>query len=196
MSLVAYHANMESLLNRVTILGRSLSAESAPFEITGVVETVADAGSELESLEDVAQVLPRSENSDLMIRVKLKRKLTYKGHYQYQFVHPEKVKTALTYLKEHKFYSDVEFNNDWINPLSKTPEAEKHDDVYEENTESTCEDDSIDDTLHDRQQHGMFMATCLQPVDIAQEVLDQHFEGIISVAPGETNNPVRLLCDE
>ncbi|KAL7853101.1 hypothetical protein SRHO_G00188860 [Serrasalmus rhombeus] len=50
-SLVAYHANMESLLNHVTILGLSLSAESAPFEITGVVATVADAGSELESLE-------------------------------------------------------------------------------------------------------------------------------------------------
>ncbi|KAL7870556.1 hypothetical protein SRHO_G00080620 [Serrasalmus rhombeus] len=93
-----------------------------------------------------------------MIRVKLKRRLKYKGHHQYQFVHPEKVKTGLTHLKEHKFYRDVEFNNDWINPLSKTPEAEKHDDAYEqyideENTENTCEDDSIDDALHDRQQH-------------------------------------------
>ena len=36
------------------------------------------------------------------------------------------------------------------------------------------EDESIDETLHDRQQHGMLMDTCLQPVDIAHEILDQH----------------------
>jgi len=59
------------------------------------------------------------------------------------------------------------------------------------------EDEEItDETLHDRQQHGLFMDSCLQPVDIAQEVLDQHFDGIMSVAPAEGNNPVRMLMDE
>ncbi|XP_037395199.1 uncharacterized protein LOC108432566 [Pygocentrus nattereri] len=151
------------------------------------------------NITDVTQVLPRSENADLMIRVKLKRKLTYKGHYEYEFVQPENIKNALMYLKEHnKFYSDVQFNNDWINPLNK---AEEHNDeceehVYEESTDINFEDENIDETLHDRQQHGMFMDTCLQPVDIAQEVLDQHFDQIMSLAPGETNNPVRLLTDE
>ena len=38
----------------------------------------------------VNNVLPRLENQDLMIRVKLKRKITYKGHYEYQYVHTNK----------------------------------------------------------------------------------------------------------
>ncbi|KAL6455399.1 hypothetical protein MHYP_G00361430 [Metynnis hypsauchen] len=44
-SLVAYHANMESLLNHITVLGLSLSAEREPFEVTGVIATVTDASS-------------------------------------------------------------------------------------------------------------------------------------------------------
>ncbi|KAI4872883.1 hypothetical protein NFI96_009167 [Prochilodus magdalenae] len=64
------------------------------------------------------KTLPRSENVDLMIRIKLKRKLTYKGHYEYKFVNPDKIKNALLYLKGHNpFYRDVQFNSDWVNPL-------------------------------------------------------------------------------
>ncbi|XP_076849952.1 uncharacterized protein LOC143498932 [Brachyhypopomus gauderio] len=156
------------------------------------------------NITDVTEVLPRTENVDLMIRIKLKRKLTYKGHYEYKFVNTEKIKEALLYLKQHNdFYRDVTFNNDWVNPLNKTEhETQEPDDtctqhVDEENIEENneSEDVDIDETLHDRQQHGMFMDTCLQPVDIAQEVLDQHFDGIMSVAPAEGNNPVRLLND-
>ncbi|XP_076872151.1 uncharacterized protein LOC143522232 [Brachyhypopomus gauderio] len=153
------------------------------------------------NMTDVVDVLPRSENIDQMIRVKLKRKLTYKGHYKYEFVCPDKIQASLMYLQKHnKFYSDVLFNNDWNNSLSKTQNAE--DDVLndqcvdEEKHDDDSENDNIDETLHDRQQHGMFMDTCLQPVDVAQEILDQHFDGILSVAPAEGNNPVRLLTDE
>lgn len=38
------------------------------------------------NVTDVANVLPRCEAEDLIIRIKLKRRLTYKGHYEYQFV--------------------------------------------------------------------------------------------------------------
>ncbi|XP_072572246.1 uncharacterized protein [Paramormyrops kingsleyae] len=151
------------------------------------------------SVPNVAQALPRVNNDDLMIRVKLKRKLTYKGHYKYEFVHPEKIKKALMYLREHnKFYSDVQFNNDWINPLQRTDVPADVSDIHddEEPVENNMEDEDMDETLHDRQQHGMYMDTCLQPVDIAQEILDQHFDGIMAMAPAEGNNPVRLLTDE
>ncbi|XP_072565389.1 uncharacterized protein [Paramormyrops kingsleyae] len=151
------------------------------------------------SVPNVAEVLPRVNNDDLMIRVKLKRKLTYKGHYKYEFVHPEKIKKALVYLTENnKFYSNVQFNDDWINPLQKTKVPGDVSDTHadEECNENNMEDEEMDETLHDRQQHGMYMDTCLQPVDIAQEILDQHFDGIMSMAPAEGNNPVRLLTDE
>ncbi len=160
------------------------------------------------NVTEVVNVLPRSEN-DLLIPVKLKRKLTYKGHYDYKFVHTEKIKTALAYLKQNnQLYTDVEFNNSWTNNLSKIEEEmndESNNEVdlnicqdmcvdNEHNTEN--EDEITDETLHDRQQHGLFMDSCLQPVDIAQEVLDQHFDGIMSLAPAEGNNPVKLLMDE
>ncbi|XP_052403776.1 uncharacterized protein LOC127950661 [Carassius gibelio] len=160
------------------------------------------------NVTEVVNVLPRSEN-DLMIRVKLKRKLTYKGHYEYKYVQSEKIKKALAYLKENnKWYTDVEFNNSWTNPLSKTEEDSNDksnnvsdldicQDVCVDNEHNTENEDEItDETLHDRQQHGLFMDSCLQPVDIAQEVLDQHFDGVMSLAPAEGNNPVRLLMDE
>ncbi|XP_056598318.1 uncharacterized protein LOC130416992 [Triplophysa dalaica] len=162
------------------------------------------------NVTDVVNVLPRSENDDLMIRVKLKRKLTYKGHYEYKYVHTEKIKTALAYLKDNnKWYTDVDFNETWINPLSKTEEIVEEIDNNEqlsENCQDMCvetenkteneDDEMTDETLHDRQQHGLYMDTCLQPVDIGQEICDQHFDGIMSLAPAEGNNPVRMLMDE
>lgn len=41
----------------------------------------------------------------------------------------------------------------------------------------------------------MFQDTCLIPVDIGQEVLDQYFDDVVNVAPGEGNSPVKLLSD-
>lgn len=45
-------------------------------------------------------LLAHSSMEGSMLRVKLKRKLTYKGHYEYQFVDPMRVRRALRYLKE------------------------------------------------------------------------------------------------
>ena len=35
----------------------------------------------------------------------------------------------------------------------------------------------------------------MQPVDVVQEVLDQHFGSVLSVAPAEGNSPVCLFTD-
>lgn len=35
--------------------------------------------------------------------------------------------------------------------------------------------------------------TCLQPVDVAQEVLDHCFDDVYNIAPGEGKNPIRML---
>lgn len=50
------------------------------------------------NVTETVNVLPRSENNDFIIQVKLKRKLTYKGHYEYKFVHTDKIKTAISYF--------------------------------------------------------------------------------------------------
>ena len=57
-------------------------------------------------------------------------------------------------------------------------------------------DDKADESLYDGQQYGMLMGTCLQPVDVAQEIFDQYFNGVFSVAPAERDSPVRVLLNE
>jgi hypothetical protein len=53
-------------------------------------------------------------------KIKLKRKLTYKGHYQYQYVHTQKIQNAIACLKHmNKWYKDIDFNPEWENPLQK-----------------------------------------------------------------------------
>ncbi len=65
---------------------------------------------------DVSNILPRNECDDKMIRIKLKRKLTYKGHYEYKYVHTDHVRNALKYLiRFNKWFGDVEINEQWIN---------------------------------------------------------------------------------
>ena len=47
--------------------------------------------------------------------LKLKRKLEYKQAYLHDTIHPEKVITALNYLKNNNpLYADIEINEDWI----------------------------------------------------------------------------------
>ncbi|XP_078790066.1 uncharacterized protein LOC105353590 isoform X2 [Oryzias latipes] len=153
------------------------------------------------NLVQTTNVLPRSDMEGSLLRVKLKRKLTYKGHYEYQFVDTMHIRRALQYLKRNnKYYNDIEFNEAWLNDFCKEDleeenrnEPEKQADKKDEKEDEA--DDGEDELLHDRQNHCMFQDSALFPVDIGQEVLDQYFEDILNLAPAEGNNPVRLLTN-
>ena len=178
-------------------------------------------------------VLPRSSMEGSLVQVKLKRKITYKGHYEFQFVDTLHVIWALEYLKStNVYYKDIDFNEEWVNEFCRQVDEEK------EELDSASEDESVDkvvscqaehglrqgdvvasgkgsqitdqigaemvkessdiiqdEMLHDRQQHCMFQDTCLMPVDIGQEALDQYFKDILNIAPAEGNSPVRMLSD-
>ncbi|XP_077378697.1 uncharacterized protein LOC144019426 isoform X12 [Festucalex cinctus] len=141
-------------------------------------------------------LLPRSNMEGSLLPVKLKRKITYKGHYEYQFVDTMRIRQALQYLKQtNVHYKDIHFNEAWINEFCR-----KQDEVVENvnNTHVGSGEKSAgveDELLHDRQQHCMFQDTCLMPVDIGQEALDQYFDNVLNLAPAEGNNPVKLLSD-
>lgn len=50
----------------------------------------------------------------MVLRVKLKRKLSYKGYQEYQFVNPHHVVTALNFLiKNNAWYKDVQIDINW-----------------------------------------------------------------------------------
>ena len=132
------------------------------------------------NLKKVTQ-LPIKDGEDVLLRVKLKRKLNYKGYHEYQFIDPKHILQALQFLKENnEWYKDVEINTNWKEYVNE----------WQEDSEN---DTALD--INDQQQ--IATDTCLQPVDIAQEVLDHHyFDDIYNIAPGEGNNPVRMLQEQ
>lgn len=135
-------------------------------------------------------LLPRSTMEGSLLPVKLKRKLTYKGHYEYQYVDTMHIRQALQYLKEtNVHYKDVEFNEEWLNKFCREADSDAIEKARDSNVDSveTSPDNVDDELLHED--------TCLMPVDIGQEVLDQYFDHILNVAPAEGNSPVRLLSD-
>ncbi|XP_030832915.1 uncharacterized protein LOC584759 isoform X5 [Strongylocentrotus purpuratus] len=138
-------------------------------------------------------MLPPPEREDQLIRVKLKRKISYKGHHEYKFVNKNKVLNGLHYLKKNnKWYSDISINENWNNSLSGemcSAETNDNDDSIQ-NFEEQENDDQ------EARLNGIQLDTCLQPVDIGQEILDQHFDDIFCCAPCEGNNPIALLRDE
>ncbi|XP_062571568.1 uncharacterized protein LOC134233602 [Saccostrea cucullata] len=127
--------------------------------------------------------LPLNQGENLLLRVKLKRKLSYKGYFEYQFVNPNQISAALNYLKlNNQWYKDVKINENW--------------------TENTNENEETSEEIHDMattndndEPQQIAIDTCLQPVDIAQEVLDHYFDDIYNIAPGEGKNQVRMLQD-
>ena len=129
-----------------------------------------------------------------LLPVKLKSKITYKGHYEYTCVDAMQVRQALSYLKwTNDQYKDIDFNEEGLYELCREPDEV----VVVEGGDSSAGNDEAapdveDELLHDRQQHCMFQDTCLMPVDVGQEVLDQYFDGVLNLAPGEGNSPVKL----
>ncbi|XP_061811977.1 uncharacterized protein, partial [Nerophis lumbriciformis] len=165
------------------------------------------------NIVQTTNVLPRSSTEGSLLQVKLKRKLTYKGHYEYQFVDSWRVRRAIEYLKRtNVLYKDIEFNVEWLNDFCREEEVveagqgkqvvvdtqSSEDEAVEQDigVEEESEDIAQDEMLHDRQQHCMFQDTCLMPVDIGQEALDQYFADVVCLAPAEGNSPVRMLSDK
>ena len=70
-------------------------------------------------VDSVCTLLPRLPSQTDLIPLKLKWKLTYKKHYLYNHVRPDKVLMALNWLKcNNPLYSSVSVNSDWVNESS------------------------------------------------------------------------------
>nr|XP_022298213.1 uncharacterized protein LOC111107339 [Crassostrea virginica] len=136
--------------------------------------------------------LPMKSGEDLLLRVKLKRKLNYKGYHEYQFVNPKHIHEALAFLKQNNhWYEHVSINTDCHDNDEQEIPEEKDEEMLSENVQEPPEENEVPQDVNEL--HTVATDTCLQPVDIAQEVLDHYFDDIYDIAPGEGNNPVRLL---
>ena len=66
-------------------------------------------------LGPACNLLPRLPPDAHIVSLKLKRKLEYNQAYLHDTICPEKVITALNYLKNNNpLYADIEINEDWI----------------------------------------------------------------------------------
>ncbi|XP_062609123.1 uncharacterized protein LOC134270887 [Saccostrea cucullata] len=136
-----------------------------------------------------ASSLPRTADATMLLRVKLKRKLSFKGYQEYQFVNPHHVIKALNFLMENNiWYKDIQLNMNW--------EVSAEDDCLIEADKSQPMSETEDTDDQDPPAASIALDTCLQPIDVVQEVLDHYFDDVFNLAPGEGKNPVRMLQDE
>ena len=91
-------------------------------------------------IDRVCTMLPRLPSECELVPLKLKRKLSYKGHYLYDYVSPQKLINALKWLKANNtLYADVDIVHDWVESATaddeelvmsmlEQPESMEHDD--------------------------------------------------------------------
>ena len=136
-----------------------------------------------------ATCLPRTGDESMVLRVKLKRKLSYKGYQEYQFVHPHHLTTALNFLiTNNEWYKNVQVDTDFETKTNFSDCFIEDNETENENEEQETFETELKDT-----NVPMISDTCLQPVDVVQEVLCHYFDDVYSLAPGEGKNPVKIL---
>ena len=66
-------------------------------------------------LKPVCRILPRLPSQTQLVTMKLKRKLCYKTHHYQGYVRPDKVMTALRWLKTNNpLYAAIDINDSWL----------------------------------------------------------------------------------
>ena len=69
----------------------------------------------LSKVDTICNVVPWLPMQTELVPLKLKCKLTYKGHYMYDYITPQKPLIVLSFLKaKNPLYSDVEVNEEWF----------------------------------------------------------------------------------
>ena len=117
-----------NILKDLTTLERRCIGLNIPFM---TIKTVRLQGKKMKGpcvnvparLEPICSMLPRLPQEMQTVLVKLKRRLHYDGSYMFDYIHPQKVWTALLWLKAHNpLYKDVTINHKWfeeVEPLSE-----------------------------------------------------------------------------
>ena len=167
------------------------------------------------NLQDTLNVLPRCDaETPQIIKLKMKRKLSYKGYYEYCHVNMQKVHGALRCLKyelENLHYRDIDIDDsdhltseeregsDVENPdssdIDDQVDPQKQQSLESVNIESVVDED--DENVEDEAvRGGPVLDTFLMPVDMVQESLPFCPDSILSIAPCEGNKPTNIFADK
>ena len=142
-------------------------------------------------INKITSSLPRTVNEAQLVPVKLKRKLSYKGHYMYKWINPTHVTDALKYLiGNNPWYEGVTFDESWINSIANSCLIEPDSKESDNDSESDEEPSNQPST----EPYNIPVETCFQPVDIGQDILDTN--KIICLAPAEKNKPENIFQEK
>nr|XP_021333346.1 uncharacterized protein LOC101884770 [Danio rerio] len=195
-----------SELCNLNILERHVIAKYIPFAkiltlpkgqqraIKGAVISVPS------EVETTVNSLPRPRNESQLLTVKLKRRLCYQGHYQFQTLNMHKVLSALKKLKEvHSEYKNICINaalfeeemfSEHEEDEMNIEDGSQNENIEEQSNENVQNDDT--ETTAEEQSRGLALDTCLQPPDLAQQLLS-YDDGIFCIAPAQGNTPVSIF---
>ena len=135
---------------------------------------------------DVTNILPRGADSNGIIMIKLKRKLSVRGHVYFEAVSPDLVNLALTYLKDNNhLYSDI------VIDVSQIPSS------------LLSLTEPVDNSDHDVDDIGNQIDERENPLDAhrlgAHEttlISDMPQSEVLTIAPGEGKQPMSILNDQ
>ncbi|GIY68381.1 protein farnesyltransferase subunit beta [Caerostris darwini] len=126
--------------------------------------------------------LPRNVNDSATIYVKLKKRLSFKSHFMYQCVNPNRVYNAALYLMNKPLYQsqNVNINLEWLEkfrtesfPEGSNAFADLNPISSEENDESDIDDDDYDDPFVNP-----------APAETAINKLNTNIDAGLALAPG------------
>ena len=134
--------------------------------------------------DDIIIVLPCGADSNGPIVVKLKRKLSYRGHVYFEAVQPELTHQASMYLKQNiSLHCDIDITLENI-PFDLLSLSKNSDNHQQFDKADTLEEDENPLDLHRLiSQENMF-------------VLNMTTTEEISIAPGEGREPTSILNDK
>ncbi len=108
------------------------------------------------NVNNTATCLPRLPTEQSLLRIKLKRRLNYKGHHMCQNVNPENVRQALKWLKDNNtVFQDIDINFDEFDSMS---------------------DDQL---ISDQQENPLEQVNEIAPVSIATNPIDSDSDNTI-----------------
>ena len=171
-------------------------------------------------VNSTVHTLPRLISDSQTVPIKLKRRLSYKHHYQFQNVRPKKVLEAAQYLvtTSELFKSEgIEVQDTWQNTVTTHSEENSewgeflnNDNIEKDsekeirnivnnnkdnsgclNSEAIDDEDNDDNWCEVDERHSGVTDTLLQDPEIAG-----NGDNIISFAPGEGNKPLGIFMDK
>ncbi|GIY84996.1 ATP-dependent DNA helicase [Caerostris darwini] len=136
--------------------------------------------------------LPRNANDSVTIYVKLKKRLSFKSHFMYQCVNPNRAYDAALYLMNKPLYQSQNVNIDleWLEIFrtesnSSNAFADLNTISSEESDESDIDDDDYDDPFVNP-----------APAETVINKLNTNIDAGLALAPGEDQMPLSVLFDD